>query len=393
MANDFYESLLDSQSTALVVLDERLSISYLNAAAEALFYTGRQQLINTQLADYFSDSSKAREQLMLCLTSGHPLISREVELLYRSRQQHLVDYSVVLLEEVGTKNACIDPANVNCSKSGAPAYATTETLVVSPRHLLVELHPVDRLLRMSRKDSLQQSHQASRQLIRGVAHELKNPLVGIKGAAQLLAQALPDDAWQEYLDVIVDEVERLRELADRLLGSNQLPSKQAVNVHECLERVRRLVAMEQPELVFVRDYDPSLPQVDADQHQLVQVLLNLVRNAMQALVEHAIENATITLRTRVVRQFTVGGRRHRLGLRVDVEDNGPGVPDSLREALFFPLVSGRAQGTGLGLAIAQDIISQHQGLIECDSRPGFTRFSLLLPVTTQPDKEAEARHE
>lgn len=349
--DSFCRRLLDSQRTSLVVLDRKLRIRYLNAAGEALLYASAQQLLSARLAYYFPESSTVEKGFHGCLGNGLAFTRREVELRDAAGHIQLVDYSVALLDDGGTEFA-----------------------------LLVELQPVDRLRRMSREEGWQQAHVATRQLVRGVAHELKNPLGGIKGAAELLADALPSRDWQEYLDVIVNESNRLCELADRLLGVNHAPELRLVNIHECVERVRQLVQAEQPGMTVVRDYDPSLPELLADRNQLVQALLNLVRNAMQSVLENQVEDARIGLRTRALRQFNINGERHRLVLRIDVEDNGPGVPEALQEALFFPLVTGRAQGTGLGLAIAQDIVRQHQGIIDCDSRPGYTCFSVLLPV-------------
>ena len=349
--DSFHRRLLDNQRTAILLLDQRLCIRYLNAAAEALLYAGRQKLLGAPLAVCFLDAGAVGAALADCLKKGHPMTSREVELRDGGGHVQLVDYSVSRLDEAGME-----------------------------AQLLVEIQPVNQLLRLSREEGWQQAHLATRQLVRGVAHELKNPLGGIRGAAQLLSSALPGSEWQEYLDVIIEESDRLSELADRMLGARHQLSLRPVNIHECLERVSQLVKVEQPGLVILRDYDPSLPELTADRNRLVQVLLNLMRNAMQALTENRVEDGHILLRTRALRKFTINGKRHRLVLCIDVEDNGPGVPEALREALFFPLVTGRAKGTGLGLAIAQDIVSQHAGLIECDSHPGHTRFSLLLPV-------------
>lgn len=358
--DSFHRRLLDNQRTALLLLDATLSICYLNAAAEAMLYSGRQKLLGTRLSVCFQDAESVGAAFAACLAKGHPITSREVELRDAGGHVQLVDYSVTRLDDAGMEAA-----------------------------LLVEMQPVNQLLRMSREEGWQQAHLATRQLVRGVAHELKNPLGGIRGSAQLLASALPSSEWQEYLDVIIDESDRLCELADRMLGVRRPLAMRAVNIHECLERVRQLIQVEQPQLRIERDYDPSLPELTADRNQLVQALLNLARNAMQALTENQVQNACIGLRTRALRQFTINGKRHRLVLSIEVEDNGPGVPEELREALFFPLVTGRAQGTGLGLAIAQDIISQHHGLIECDSHPGCTRFSLLLPVEPAAKKTRE----
>eukprot|EP01132_Coremiostelium_polycephalum_P023306 gene23306-27725_t len=219
-------------------------------------------------------------------------------------------------------------------------------------------------------------------LVRGLAHEIKNPLGGIRGAAQLLARELPDENLKDYTNVIIEEADRLRNLVDRMLGSNKLPSLAMTNVHEVLERVCQLVEAEsQGCITLVRDYDPSIPDVLIDREQMIQAVLNIVRNAMQAISsQNELRLGRISLRTRALRQFTIGHVRHRLVTKVEIIDNGPGIPAELQETIFFPMVSGRPDGTGLGLAITQNIISQHQGLIECESHPGHTTFSIFLPL-------------
>lgn len=360
-SDDFHKQLLDNQRTALLLLDQHLCIRYLNAAAEDLLQVGRQKLMGTPLAAYFIDAENCAQVFASCRSDGHPITCREMEL--RDTNGHIlqVDYSVSHLHD----------------NSGRPA-------------LLVEIQPVNQLLRLSREEGWQQAHLATRQLVRGVAHELKNPLGGIRGAAQLLASALPDPQWQEYLDVIIAESDRLSGLANRLLGAKRSLELQDTNIHQCLERVRQLLQAEHPTLAIERDYDPSLPDLQADQDQLLQALLNLTNNAVESMLENHINEPRLRLRTRAMRQFTINGQRHRLALRVDIIDNGPGVPEELREALFFPMVTGRAQGTGLGLAFVQDIASQHQGVVEYDSQPGHTCFSLILPF--EPDAQQAAHN-
>ncbi|MCQ6262658.1 nitrogen regulation protein NR(II) [Alcanivorax sp. MM125-6] len=344
--------LLDHLRTAVMLLDGDLRVRYLNAAAEMLLSTSAARVLGQPLPDYFFDDEEARSALKQCIEEGHPFTRREAKLNVAPGQQAMVDYSVSPIHEPGQAMA-----------------------------LLVEMQSLDRLLRITREEGLIHAHQATRALVRGVAHEIKNPLGGIRGAAQLLERALPDPELAEYTRVIIDEADRLRSVADRMLGPRKRPAFAPVNVHECLEHVRQLLLAEYPEgVALVRDYDVSLPDVTADRDQLIQVLLNLMRNAMQALLEAGTENARVVMRTRVLRQFTIGAQRHRLVLRVDIEDNGPGIPKDLQETIFYPMVSGRANGSGLGLSIAQSIISQHQGLIECESEPGRTLFSLLLPM-------------
>jgi len=244
-------------------------------------------------------------------------------------------------------------------------------------HLLLEFNPVDRLNSISEDEHMWQAQASLRQIIRGLAHEVKNPLGGIRGAAQLLARELEAPALREYTDVIMEEVDRLRALVDRLLGPRERLHPRLVNIHEVLERVRQLIEVESAGAIsVVRDYDPSLPEFNADPDQLTQVVLNISRNAVQALQGEG----KITFRTRAKRQYTVGGQRHKLVCAVDIIDSGPGIPEEMLPQLFLPMVSSRARGAGLGLSIAQMIANRHGGLIQCHSEPGDTCFTLLLPM-------------
>jgi two-component system nitrogen regulation sensor histidine kinase GlnL len=249
-------------------------------------------------------------------------------------------------------------------------------------HLLVELLPVDRMLKISREEGLLHAQETTRTVIRGLAHEIKNPLGGVRGAAQLLARELPNEDLAEYTRVIIREADRLRDLVDRLLGPHQQLELQRLNVHEILEHVRNLILAESDNRVdIIRDYDPSLPEIPGDRTQLIQVVLNIMRNALQAAADP--RTCEITLRTRSRRQFTIGTQLHRLVCQVDIIDNGPGVPDDIEHSIFVPMVTGRAEGTGLGLAIAQSVINHHGGLLECESVPGNTRFTLYIPMRSR----------
>ncbi len=219
-------------------------------------------------------------------------------------------------------------------------------------------------------------------MIRGLAHEIKNPLGGLRGAAQLLERELPDPQLTEYTKIIIDEADRLQNLLNRMLGPNTLPNLRETNIHHVLERVRSLVLAEAPPgIEITRDYDPSIPNLNADSDQLIQAALNLVRNAVQALGQHG----SIILRTRAQRQITIGHERHRLVLTLEVIDNGPGIPQEIQERIFYPMVTGHANGTGLGFSIAQSLINRHGGLIECTSEPGNTIFRILLPLENAHD--------
>ncbi|MEM8547632.1 MAG: nitrogen regulation protein NR(II), partial [Pseudomonadota bacterium] len=235
------------------------------------------------------------------------------------------------------------------------------------------------LLKISREEGLISAQEATRSVVRGLAHEIKNPLGGVRGAAQLLARALPDEHLREYTSIIIEEADRLRDLVDRMLGPKRQLQVAPVNIHEVTEHVRNLIGAEAGDATeLLRDYDPSLPSIVGDRPQLIQAVLNIVRNAYQAT--EGLDHGSITLRTRSHRQFTIGTRRHRLVCRLDIEDNGPGIPEDLQHAIFVPMISSRAEGTGLGLSISQAIINRHQGLLDCTSEPGKTIFTIYLPM-------------
>jgi two-component system nitrogen regulation sensor histidine kinase GlnL len=243
--------------------------------------------------------------------------------------------------------------------------------------LLVEITDVTRRNQISRENALLIQHGAGRQMIRQLAHEIKNPLGGIRGAAQLLARQLDEGELHEYTDVVISETDRLAGLVDTLLGPGGPPKKKPANVHELLEYVVRIIeAEDNRQLSIRRDYDPGLPDIDLDRDQMVQAFLNLVRNAVAALDGHG----SITLRSRAVTNFTIGATRHRVIASIEIEDDGPGIPADLQDSVFYPLVTSRPEGTGLGLPAAQELISRHGGLIEFESRPGRTVFLVRIPL-------------
>jgi two-component system, NtrC family, nitrogen regulation sensor histidine kinase GlnL len=249
--------------------------------------------------------------------------------------------------------------------------------------VLVELIEIEHHTRQDREERALDQAQATKELIRNLAHEIKNPLGGIRGAAQLLEMELTSRALHEYTQVIIQEADRLQTLVDRLLAPHRKPHVVGdVNIHEVCERVRALILAEFPRgLQVVRDYDTSIPEFRGDREQLIQAVLNMTQNAAQALSERMqTSDACITLRTRIARQVTVGKHRWRLALELLIEDNGAGIPEGLRDRIFYPLVSGRDGGSGLGLTLAQTFIQQHAGLIECDSEPGRTVFTVVIPL-------------
>lgn len=353
MINDaLHRLLLDNLTTATILLNAELCLEYMNPAAEMLLAVSGQRSHGQFISELFTESPEALSSLRQAVEHAHPFTKREAMLTSLSGQSLTVDYAVT------------------------PIFNTGQTL------LLLEVHPRDRLLRITKEEAQLSKQETTKLLVRGLAHEIKNPLGGIRGAAQLLARELPSEGLRDYTNVIIEEADRLRNLVDRMLGSNKLPSLAMTNIHEVLERVASLIEAEaQGSVILVRDYDPSIPDVLIDREQMIQAVLNIVRNAMQALSSQSdLRLGRISLRTRTLRQFTIGHTRHRLVAKVEIIDNGPGIPQDMQETIFYPMVSGRPDGTGLGLAITQNIISQHQGLIECESHPGHTVFSIFLPL-------------
>ncbi|SHF40677.1 two-component system, NtrC family, nitrogen regulation sensor histidine kinase GlnL [Modicisalibacter ilicicola DSM 19980] len=354
-----YQRLLEHLTTAVMTLDGALQVGWMNPAAEALLEVSLGRVRGTRLESLEGENGEVAEVLAKALGTFHPFTQREAKLPLAHGEAITVDFTATPL---------------------------------SDDELLLEIEPRDRLLRISREESLIARQKTIKVLSRGLAHEIKNPLGGIRGAAQLLERDLPDPALAEYTRVIVEEVDRLCDLVDRMLGPNQPCRHEPLNIHKVLERVRTLLLAEHPRIDYVRDYDPSLPELVGDEPQLIQAVLNVARNAVQAMEGSDTPSPRLVLRTRARRQFTLGSERHRLVCEIIVADNGPGIPERLRETLFYPMVSGRAEGSGLGLAIAQSILQQHQGLIESESEPGHTEFRLLIPLEScsPPSSEATA---
>lgn len=354
----FYKQLINHLDSAILVLNQDLTVRYLNPAAEALLQVSGRRCVGEHIEHFFLDAKEERQTLANSIKKDHAYTKREAQIRLMNNQEVTLDYSVSPVEF-----------------DKAPS-------------LLIEMHTRDRLIRISREEELINTQASTQMLVRGMAHEIKNPLGGIRGSAQLLSRMLETDELKEFTQIIIEEVDRLRNLVDKMLGPNKLLERQETNIHEVLERVYSLINVEaQDQIKLVRDYDPSIPEFLADKEQLIQVMLNITRNAMQALLDQKKYNneastspAQITLQTRTIRQFTIGHTRHRLVLHIGVIDNGPGIPKSIRESLFYPMVSGRAEGTGLGLSIAQSIVNQHQGIIECESTAGRTQFSVYLPL-------------
>jgi len=345
--------LIDALATGVIVLDAHFCVVYANVGVQDLLGIGLNQARGRPLGALLVDAAELQSLLRRSLEHGEICSAAEMSLsplatLHGDRAQIIVDVTVTPLE-------------------GA----------ITGRHLLLELSDARMRAQLTRENELLARVDGRRLMARQLAHEIKNPLGGLRGAAQLLERELPNAALREYTTVILRETDRLRGLVDTMLGSSRPPDMQPLNVHEVCEHVYKLVSNEAPPAVVIeRDYDPSIPEAPLARDELVQALLNLVRNALQAVGPRG----RIVLRTRTLSNISLQGGRHRLLACVQVEDDGPGVPDALRDSLFMPLVTGRSEGTGLGLAVAQDILSRHRGMIEYESRPGRTVFSMLLPL-------------
>jgi len=347
---DNANSILELLSTAVLLVDAKLCVLYANGAAEQLLATSRSHLTGQSIALFHWQEESSLDAVYSALADERSYTRREVHLYLPYNEQ------TITLDYTATPNA-------------------------QGTELLLELIAQDRSLRRSREDNLFTTNQATQALVLGMAHEVRNPLGGIRGAAQLLARELNDPALHDYTDLIISEVDRLAHLVERMLGSQRMLDLKPINIHQVLERVCSILKAEVAgKITFLRDYDPSLPELSADLDQLIQVVLNITRNAAQALLENPSEQAPkISFRTRVLRRFTIGDTRHRMVCLVEIEDNGPGIKQPLQEMLFYPMVTGRAEGTGLGLPIAQAIMHQHKGLIECFSQPQQTIFRIFIP--------------
>jgi two-component system, NtrC family, nitrogen regulation sensor histidine kinase GlnL len=270
---------------------------------------------------------------------------------------------------------------LHLDRLGLPTWALECTVSLLPGAdtlVLLELSEHEQRQRFEREEHLVEAASANRELVRSLAHEIKNPLGGIRGAAQLLESELPAPELREYTQVIIKESDRLQQLLDRLLEPHrQVQSLGQVNIHEVCERVRSVILAEFPkQLEIIRDYDASIPELTADKEQLIQVVMNLARNAVQALQGEG----RIVFRTRIARRAVILRRQYKLALQLHVIDNGPGIAPQIKDRLFFPLVSGRDGGSGLGLSLAQSFVQQHGGSIEVDSVPGKTDFRVMLPL-------------
>jgi two-component system nitrogen regulation sensor histidine kinase GlnL len=339
---------LELLSSAVVLVDDQLSVRYLNPGAENLFAVSSRKIVGRALMRLLGEPAGLGSALDNVLRDNWSYTGHNITVARPG----------------------LEPLHLDC---------TVTPVERGDARLLLEFRPMDAQLRVAREEQLAHQQQVNRELIRNLAHEIKNPLGGIRGSAQLLERELDDPQLREYTQVIIAEADRLQELMNRLLTSHRMMQPTQLNLHDVLERVRRLILAEFPLVEVRRDYDTSLPTITGDREQLIQAILNIVRNAAQALRGEG----QIVLRTRAARQVTLAKRRFKLALQLQVIDNGPGIPSEIRDKIFYPLVSGRENGSGLGLSLAQSFVEQHHGAIDVDSRPGRTCFTVFLPISRE----------
>ncbi len=347
---DITAPIADHLSCAVWVLDSCRQVAYANHAAEQLLGLGQRRMIGSTLAELYQHLSIDAHALNSALAS----------------QQGQTFYALALTNFDGTHHT------IDLHIGPLPGGGT-----------VLEARAIDQQQRINKELQRYAQHHASQLLIRGLAHEIKNPLGGLRGAAQLLQMELPDDELKEFTRIIIEQSDRLRNLVDRLLGPQYPGQWHSANIHRLLESCSQLCQLEsQGGVQIVRDYDPSIPDLFIDSEQLQQALLNIMRNACQAMQQQG----QLTLKSRAIGAMTIAGVRHRQVIRLSITDNGPGIAPELRDTLFYPMVTNKADGSGLGLSIAQNILSQHQGRIDVDSWSGHTEFSLYLPLRIKEDK-------
>ncbi len=342
---------LDLLATAIVIVDRELVVRYANPAAENLFELSSKSLVGNTITETFEHDRVLGAAIDYARTNNCSYTEHDLK--------------------IGV------PGHAKLHLSCTLSPIEIESWVAGWQGLLLEFRHIEQQIKIAREERLHDQSQANRELIRNLAHEIKNPLGGIRGAAQLLDHELERPGLHEYTQVIMKEADRLQSLMDRLLTPHRLPQPAPLNIHEVLERVRSLILAEYPRGIAIsRDYDTSVPLLKGDKEQMIQIVLNIARNAAQAMKG----DGHLTLKTRIARQVTLSRKRYRHALVVEITDSGPGIPEDMREKVFYPLVSGREGGSGLGLTLAQTFVTQHGGTITFESQPGNTTFTLLLPI-------------
>jgi len=346
------QTIIDNMHSAVIVVGENLKIFCMNPAAEMLLHISNNRACNKKLNELIINEHEFIDRLERSLISSHPYTVYEDQLLIHTHATLDVDYSV------------------------SPIQYKAEG-----KYLLLEFIRLKAQQKYSHEESIISQYEASKSLLRGLAHEIKNPLGGIRGAAQLLEREFEKNSEnKQFTQIIINEADRLKNLLDRMVGPRDIPTKTNINIHKILEHVRQLVHAENNEVAFIADYDPSVPDIYADESMMIQVILNITRNAVIA-VSDIDTDPTIKFKTRTQRNCTINNKNYPLVARIDIEDNGSGVSKEIQEKIFMPMITGHAEGTGLGLSIAQTLVQQHNGLIEFTSEPNKTIFTLLLPIT------------
>ncbi len=344
---------LEKLATSIIVFDESLKIIYINPSAEVLLELSHGQAFNQSIEIFFDD----RDFFKAALDSAKKKHSsyRENEYFIKSKQNKIICVTLTI-------------SQLN-NESG---------------HFIVEFIQMDQHLRVAKEERMFIQQQANSELLRNLAHEIRNPLGGLRGAAQLLEKELGNKVLEEYTQIIITEADRLQNLMNKMLTPHQLPAYQKTNIHEVIERVRSLVLSEfGKEVTFIRDYDVSLPEIVADREKLIQAVLNIARNAIQSMRNDNTQKMQLKLTTRSERQIVFHKKKHATAIRIDIEDNGPGIPLNIQDKIFYPLVSGNEKGSGLGLPLSQNIVAQHKGMITFTSQTGHTKFSILLPLNNE----------
>ncbi len=352
---------LEHIAASVILLNKRYKMVYANPSFEVLFGVSSTKIFNHHLSEIFFNCEVLLLAIENSVKNNSPFREHEFSITSQNHKSHAVTCTVTPVK-------------------------------IQDAIILLEFQQMDQQLRIAREERILIQQQANSELLRNLAHEIRNPLGGLRGAAQLLEHELPQPSLREYTQVIIKEADRLQDLMDRLLVPHRMPQYEPTNIHEVLERVRSLLLAESPNNIQVsRDYDTSLPDLTGDREKLIQAVLNVARNAVHALKESGIGNAKVTFRTRSERQVTLSKKRYRVAIKLEIIDNGPGIPPSMMDKIFYPLVTGHASGTGLGLALAQTFITQHHGMIDCDSKPGRTCFTMLIPIESSVIKHSSTQ--
>jgi len=356
------QTIIDNLHSAVIIIGDNLQIICINPAAELLFHISNTRAAKKNIQQLIINQHAFFDRLARSLISSHPYTVYEDQLRLHNHKIIDVDYSV---------------SPIQYKAKG--------------KFLLLEFIRLKSQHKISHEESILSQYEASKTLLRGLAHEIKNPLGGIRGAAQLLERELDKGSSnssssdnKQFTQIIINEADRLKNLLDRMVGPKDIPTKSEVNIHKILEHVRQLVLAENDRLIIKTDYDPSIPELHADESMLIQVILNITRNAVTAAMP-ANNQAEIFFKTRTQRNCKIGLRSYPLAVKIDIKDSGAGVKKELQEKIFMPMITGHAEGTGLGLSIAQSLAQQHNGLIEFTSKPGETIFSILLPIDLHAD--------